>query len=89
MPKLRISGALHIYCGFWERMKEISVGGVPKWLYMVGNLRKKKWIVQEKTKWKKERKRNRKEVEVQFELYYVKLVELMIFEKKKLCSTSL
>ena len=35
------------------------------------------------------KKRNRKEVEVQFELYYVKLVELMIFEKKKLCSTSL
>ena len=34
-------------------------------------------------------KKNRKEVEVQFELYYVKLVELMIFEKKKLCSTSL
>ena len=30
----------------------------------------------------KKKKRNRKEVEVQFELYYVKLVELVLFEKK-------
>ena len=31
----------NIYCGFWEGMKEISVGGVPKWLYMIGNLKNK------------------------------------------------
>ena len=65
---------------------------------MVGNLRekKKKCIVQEKTKWTKNWKKNgleqkqkekkwneeRKEVEVQFELYCVKLVELMLLEKK-------
>ena len=37
----------NIYCGFWEGMKKNKCGGVPKWLYMVGNLKKKKrWIVQ-------------------------------------------
>ena len=64
---------------------------------MVGNLReKKKSGLFKKTKWKKKLEKNtleqkqkekneeRKEVEVQFELYYVKLVELMIFEKKKI-----
>ena len=57
---------------------------------MVGNLRKKKVDcsrndqVKKKSKKKDglEKKRNRKEVEVQFELYYVKLVELVLFEKK-------
>ena len=63
---------------------------------------KKKSGLFKKTKWKKKKKKNgleqkqkkknkrkeRKEVEVQFELYYVKLVELMICEEK-LCSTSL
>ena len=94
----------NIYCGFWEGMKEISVGGVPKWIYIVRNLKKKKWIVQKdqvKKKKKFEKKNGleqkqkekkfeeRKEVEVQFELYCVKLVELVLFEKKNLCSTSL
>ena len=92
----------NIYCGFWEGMKEISVGGVPKWIYIVGNLKKKKkWIVQKDQVKKKKKKNGReqkqkkkndekeKKIEVQFELYYVKLVELMIFEKKKSCSTSL
>ena len=50
-----------------------------------------------KTKWKKNWKKNgleqkqkkkngekKRKVEVQFELYCVKLVELMIFEKKKI-----
>ena len=68
---------------------------------MVGNL-KKKWIVQkDQVKKKKKRKENgleqkkkkierkEKKVKVQFEIYYVKLVEWMLFEKKKLCSTSL
>ena len=74
----------NIYCGFWEGMKKISVGGVPKWIYIVGNLKKRKVDcsrkdqVKKKWSWKKiVRKRiNRKEVEVQFELYCVKLVEL-------------
>ena len=71
---------------------------------MVGNLKKKKSGLFKKTKWKvkkkiwkkygleqkqQEKNEERKKVEVQFELYCVKLVELMIFEKKKLCSTSL
>ena len=107
MPKLRISGALQYLLWFLGRNERNKCGGVPKWLYMVGNLReKKKSGLFKKTKWKKKkkeiwkkygleqkqkRKKNeeRKEVEVQFELYCVKLVELVLFEKKKLCSTSL
>ena len=96
MPKLRISGAYNIYCGFFGRNEKNKCGGVPKWLYMVGNLKKKSGLFK-KTKWKKnfekkngleqkqkEKKWNeeRKEVEVQFELYCVKLVELVLFEKK-------
>ena len=34
----------NIYCGFWERMKKNKCGGVPKWLYMVGNLREKRKV---------------------------------------------
>ena len=86
----------NIYCGFWEGMKEISVGGVPKWIYIVGNLKKKEKVDCSKRPSEKEKekkwswtKAKEKKIEVQFELYYVKLVELMIFEKKKLCSTSL
>ena len=60
--------------------------------------RKKKSGLFKKTKWKKNLEKNtleqkqkekneeRKKVEVQFELYCVKLVELMIFEKKKNCA---
>ena len=93
----------NIYCGFWEGMKEISVEGVPKWIYIVGNLKKKEIVDCSKRPSEKEKEKKngreqkqkkkkwwkRKKIEVQFELYYVKLVELMIFEKKKLCSTSL
>ena len=91
----------NIYCGFWEGMKEISVGVCLNdytWL----EIWKIKWIVQKdqvkkkfekKWSWTKAKRKKkfeeRKEVEVQFELYCVKLVELMIFERKKLCSTSL
>ena len=61
-------------------------------------VKKEKWIVQ-KDQWKRKREKNgleqkqkeknfeeRKEVEVQFELYCVKLVELVLFEKKKDCA---
>ena len=83
-----------IYCGFWEGMKEISVGVCLNdytWL----EIWKIKWDCSkrpsEKKIWKKnglEQKQTekkieeRKEVEVQFELYCVKLVELVLFEKK-------
>ena len=77
-------------------MKEVSVRvclNENTWLEIFG---KEKWIVQEKTKRKKKLKKNgleqkkkekkmkkeRKEVEVQFKLYCVKLVELVLFEKK-------
>ena len=83
-----------IYCGFWEGMKEISVGVCLNEYTWLEICEKEKWIVQEKTKWEKKLKKNgleqkqkekneeRKEVEVQFELYCVKLVELVLFEKK-------
>ena len=77
-------------------MKEISVGVCLNdytWL----EIWKIKWIVQKRPSEKKKKfeKKNgleqkqkekkieeRKEVEVQFELYCVKLVELVLFEKK-------
>ena len=46
MSKLRISGALQYLLWFLGRNERNKCGGVPKWLYIVGNLRKKKWIVQ-------------------------------------------
>ena len=71
-------------------MKEISVGvclNEYTWLEIWEN---EKWIVQKDQKWKKMKKKGlerkkieeRKDVEVQFELYCVKLVELMLFERK-------
>ena len=74
-------------------MKEISVGVCLNEYTWLEICEKEKWIVQEKTKWKKKLKKKwsktkekkneeRKEVEVQFELYCVKLVELVLFEKK-------
>ena len=39
-------------------------------------------MVLNKSKKKKKMKKERKEVEVQFKLYCVKLVELVLFEKK-------
>ena len=91
----------NIYCGFWEGMKEISVGvclNEYKWLEIWE--KKEKWIVQKdqvkkkiEKKWswtKAKRKKNeeRKEVEVQFELY-CKVSGIGIIWKEKLCSTSL
>ena len=83
----------NIYCGFWEGMKEISVGVCLNdytWLEIWE--KKEKWIVQKDQvkkskkkmvlKSKKKKNEERKEVEVQFELYCVKLVELVLFEKK-------
>ena len=92
MPKLRISGALQYLLWFLGRNEKNKCGGVPKWLYMVGNLKKKSGLFK-KTKWKrkkrkekgleqKEKKWKKNKIEVQFELYYVKLVELILFEKK-------
>ena len=55
----------------WKRKKEKK---------RVLNKRKKYGLKQKQ----KEKNEERKKVEVQFELYYVKLVELMICEKKKI-----
>ena len=63
----------------FERKKE-------KWIVQKDQVKKKKKNLEKKYSWTKAKRKNeeRKEVEVQFELYYVKLVELMIFEKKKI-----
>ena len=44
MPKLRISGALQYLLWFLGRNERNKCGGVPKWLYMVGNLREKRKV---------------------------------------------
>ena len=93
----------NIYCGFWEGMKEISVGVCLNeyngWkfvkkksgLFKKTNEKekeKKNGLEQKQKKMmrKKKRRKRKKKVKVQFELYCVKLVELMIFEKKKNCA---
>ena len=89
MPKLRISGALQYLLWFLGRNERNKCGGVPKWLYTVGNLKKKmdcskrpseKEKEKRKGSWKKMKKKTK--IEVQFEIYYVKLMELILFEKK-------
>ena len=89
----------NIYCGFWEGMKEISVGvWLNEYTWLEIWEKKEKWIVQKdqvkkkknlkkyglEQKQKRKKWRKKKKVEVQFELYCVKLVELIIFEKKKI-----
>ena len=44
MPKLRISGALQYLLWFLGRNEINKCGGVPKWAYMVGNLREKRKV---------------------------------------------
>ena len=68
MPKLRISGALNIYYGFWEGMKEISVGVCLNEYTWLEICEKEKWIVQKdqvkrkkmvlKKKWRKKKSRS-------------------------------
>ena len=60
MPKLRISGALQYLVWFLGRNERNKCGGMPKWLYMVGNLKnkvdyskKKKRPSEKKKIWKK------------------------------------
>ena len=54
MPKLRISGALQYLLWFLGRNERNKCGGMPKWLYMVGNL-KNKVDCSKKTKWKEKK----------------------------------
>ena len=55
MPKLSISVALQYLWWFLGRNERNKCGGVPKWLYMVENLKKKSGLFK-KTKWKRKRK---------------------------------
>ena len=41
MPKLRISGALQYLVWFLGKNERNKCGGMPKWLYIVGNLKNK------------------------------------------------
>ena len=57
MPKLKISGALQYLLWFLRMNERNKCGGVPKWLYMVGNLKNKvdcsKRPSERKKNWKK------------------------------------
>ena len=89
---------------FGKEWKKNKCGGVPKWLYMVGNLKKKKWIVQkdqvksEKKKFEKkygleqkqkEKKWRKKKSRSAIWALLCKVSGIGIIWKKKLCSTSL
>ena len=89
----------NIYCGFWEGMKEISVGVCLNdytWL----EIWKKKWIVQ-KDQVKKKKKRKEKGLEQKKKMkkkkkyssaiwtLLCKVSGIGIIWKEKLCSTSL
>ena len=87
-----------IYCGFWEGMKEISVGvclNEYKWLEIC---EKKKLIVQKDQKWKKKKKRswtkakekNWKEKKSKSAIWALlcKVSGIDDIWKEKLCSTS-
>ena len=103
MPKLRISGALQYLLWFLGRNEKNKCGGVPKWLNMVGNLKKKKWIVQKdqvkkkrrkekgleqkKKKWKRKKKKEKNRSAIWTLLCKVSGID--IIWKEKLCSTSL
>ena len=57
MPKLRISGALQYLLWFLGRNEINKCGGVPKWLYMVENLRKKNGLFKKRPSEKKSKKK--------------------------------
>ena len=92
-----------ICCGFLGRNEKNKCGGVPKWLYMVGNLReKKKSGLFKKTKWKRKKrkekgleqkkkkwKRKKKKNRNAIWTLLCKVSGIGIIWKEKLCSTSL
>ena len=53
MPKLRISGAIWYLLWFLGRNERNKYGGVPKWIYMVGNLKKKSGLFKKRPSEKK------------------------------------
>ena len=55
MPKL--SGALQYLLRFFGRNERNKYGGVSKWIYMVGNLRKRKVDCSKRPKGKKKKKK--------------------------------
>ena len=67
----------------WKFEKKSGLFKKTKWK-VKKKIWKKKYGLEQKQKEKNEERK--KKVEVQFELYCVKLVELMIFEKKKNCA---
>ena len=81
---------------FLGRNERNKCGGVPKWLYMIGNLRKRKVDCskrpsekKKKWSWKKKEKMKRKNTSENWVSLY-KVSGLNVIKKKKqLCSTSL
>ena len=75
MPKLRISGALQYLLWFLGRNERNKCGSVPKWLYMVGNLKNKvdcskrpSERKKKEKKWSWKRKKNEKKKEKKVEV---------------------
>ena len=96
MPKLRINGALQYLLWFLGMNERNKCGGVPKWIYMVGNLReKKKSELFNKTKLKKKKKngleqmKKKKKSRSAIWALLCKVSGIDVIWKVKLCSTSL
>ena len=97
MSKLRISGAMWYLLWFLGRNERNKCGGVPKWIYMVGNLWKRKVDCSRKDQVKKngleqkqkEKKWRKKRSRSAIWALLCKLSGIGIIWKKKLCSTSL
>ena len=102
MSKLKISGALQYLLWFLGRNERNKCGGMPKWLYMVGNLRKKKVDCSRKDQVKKkskkkmvlkkkmwEKKWRKKRSSSAIWVLLCKVSGIGIIWKEKLCSTSL
>ena len=91
----------NIYCGFWERMKEISVGlciNEYTWLKIWEKKKKKKSGLFKKTKWKRKKKekgleqKKKNEKEKNRSAIWTLLCKVSgigIIWKEKLCSISL
>ena len=104
MSKVRISGAMWYLLWFLGRNERNKCGGVPKWIYMVGNLwkrkvdcwkrpkvkkRKKNGLEQKQKKKMKREKERKKRSRSAIWALLCKVSGIGIIWKEKLCSTSL
>ena len=87
MPKLRISGAMWYLLWFLGMNERNKCGGVPKWIYMVGNLREKRKV--DCSKRPSEKKWKKKRIRSAIWALLCKASGIDVIGKEKLCSTSL